>query len=128
MIVVDASVVVRALLAADGHGARATLSGHELVAPDILDVEVASALRGHWLARRLDDERLARAAGDLARLPVDRFPSHRLVSSALRLRANLTAYDATYVALAELLSVTLVTQDRRIASAPGVRCHVDVLP
>lgn len=128
MIVVDASVVVRALLAADGHGARETLSAHELIAPDILDVEVASALRGHWLAGRIDDERLARAAAYLARLPVDRYPSHRLVPSALRLRANLTVYDATYVALAELLAVPLVTQDRRIAGAPGIRSRVDVLP
>ena len=46
---------------------------------------------------------------------------------AFELRANVTAYDATYVALAEQLGCSLVTGDGRLALAPGVRCPVEVL-
>lgn len=128
MIVVDASVVVDALV--NGERARATrvrLSDEELFAPDILDVEVASALRGLWLTGRLDDPRLDRAVDDLARLRVERHPSAMLVRRSLHHRANLTTYDATYVALAEALGCSLVTSDRRIAAAPRLRCAVEVL-
>lgn len=128
MIVVDASVVVAVLIAAPaGRSVRARLSGHDLAAPDILDLEVASALRGLWLARRLDDRALERAVVRLGRLHVDRHASAALVPRALQLRANLTPYDAGYVALAEVLDCVLITADRRLAKAPGIRCAVEVL-
>lgn len=128
MIVVDASVIVDALVNGEtGRAARARLSGTELSAPDILDVEVASALRGLWLTGRLDDLRLDRAVDDLSRLRVERYQSAMLVRRSLQHRANLTTYDATYVALAEALSCPLVTRDRRIATAPRLRCSVEVL-
>jgi predicted nucleic acid-binding protein len=38
-----------------------------------------------------------------------------------------SVYDAWYVALAERLSVTLVTTDRRLASANGPRCEIEVV-
>jgi len=50
-----------------------------------------------------------------------------LLDPILRLRANLTAYDASYVALAELLGVDLLTIDARLASVPGIRCHIEVI-
>lgn len=128
MIVVDASVIVDVLVNGESSRAsRARLSGEEFVAPDILDVEVASALRGLWLIGRLDDVRLDRAVDDLARLQVDRHPSTVLIRRALQHRANLTSYDATYVALAETLGCPLVTRDRRIAAAPRLGCSVEVL-
>ncbi len=46
---------------------------------------------------------------------------------AYELRSNVTPYDATYVALAEGLSCPLVSADTRLARAPGIHCHVDVL-
>jgi predicted nucleic acid-binding protein len=50
-----------------------------------------------------------------------------LIARAWQLRDAVSAYDAQYVALAELLDVALVTADRRLARAPGVRCPVEVL-
>ncbi|GAA1805915.1 type II toxin-antitoxin system VapC family toxin [Agromyces neolithicus] len=129
MIVVDASVIVDVLVnGARARATRARLSDDELFAPDILDVEVASALRGLWLTGRLDDMRLDRAIDDLARLRVERHPSTLLIRRSLHHRANLTTYDATYVALAETLGCSFVTRDRRIATAPRLRCSVEVLP
>lgn len=125
MIIVDASVIAHALV--DAHPTiRARLSSETLAAPDILDVEVASAVRGLWLGGTLDDQQLTRATSDLARMRVERHPSAPLIPRALEMRANLTAYDATYVALAEILGCTLVTLDRRMAAASGVRCAIEV--
>ena len=50
-----------------------------------------------------------------------------LLDRTWRLKANLTAYDASYIALAELLGVDLLTIDSRLAGVPGIRCHVEVL-
>jgi predicted nucleic acid-binding protein len=51
-----------------------------------------------------------------------------LLARMWELRDNLSAYDASYVALAEALRCRLVTADARIAGAPGVRCAVTVVP
>ncbi|WP_353808857.1 type II toxin-antitoxin system VapC family toxin [Agromyces chitinivorans] len=128
MIVVDASVVVEALVgAARADATRARLAADELWAPDLLDVEVASALRGLRLAGRISDARLDRAVDDLARLRVERHPSAPLVRAALGHRDNLTTYDAMYVALAEVLGCALFTGDRRLAAASGIDCEVELL-
>jgi predicted nucleic acid-binding protein len=63
---------------------------------------------------------------DLLALPVDRFPTRPLMIRAYELRANVTAYDAAYIALAEGLACTLLTADGRLARTPGIRCQVDV--
>ncbi len=98
-----------------------------LYAPQILPAEVDSALRG-LVAGRV----LSAAQGDAAReqalsLPVELWPWHPLSARAWELRANLSSYDAGYVALAEHLAATLVTADARLARAPGLRCEVAVL-
>src|SRR5207237_2100930 len=51
-------------------------------------------------------------------------PSELLAPRAWTLRHTLSIYDASYVALAELLQTALVTLDRRIAGAPGLACSV----
>lgn len=126
MIVADASVVVQALVGgASGEDARRRLLGTECAAPDILDVEVASALRGLWLAGQVDAARLLRSVDDLAGLDVTRYPSRGLLGRAVELRGNLSVYDATYVALAEALGCPLLTVDRGLLGAPGLRCPVE---
>lgn len=129
MIVVDASVLAPALSddGPDGDEARARLLGEVLAAPDLIDLETASVLRGAVRAGTLPIRRAELALADLADLPIDRAAHRRLLSRCWELRDNLTIYDASYVALAELLEVQLVTADRKLAAAPGIRCAIDLL-
>ena len=43
------------------------------------------------------------------------------------LPANLTAYDAAFVALAEALDAPLLTRDERLATAPGIRARIELV-
>lgn len=126
----DASVLANALAddTADGRIARRRLtSGGELVAPDLVDVETVSVLRRRWLAGDVTARRFSAAIEDLEDISLTRFPTLPLMRRAYELRANVTAYDAAYVALAEQLDCVLVTADARLAKAPGVRCLVDLV-
>jgi predicted nucleic acid-binding protein len=129
VIVVDASVVVTGLAddGSDGDRVRARLRSEELAAPDLLDLEVTSAWRRLVAAGDIDERRAALALADLRSLRVERAPHGPLLERGWELRHNLTVYDAAYVALAELLRVDLLTGDRRLAEAPGVRCTVEVV-
>ncbi len=129
MIVVDASVLAPALAddGADGDRARLRLRGEQLVAPELVDLEVLSTLRRAVRAGRLDERRSGQALDDLAALPLRRVPHLPLLARAWELRDNLTAYDAAYVALAESLRALLLTADGGIEKASGVRCDVEVL-
>jgi len=89
--------------------------------------ETGAVLRKRWLAGTLSDQRFATAVGDLEQLALERVPSRRLMRRAYELRANVTAYDAGYVALAELLDCELLTADRRLANASGPRCTIRLL-
>jgi predicted nucleic acid-binding protein len=99
----------------------------ELAAPDLVDVETTAVLRKRWLAGSISDQRFAVAIEDLEDLDLDRYPTLPLMRRAYELRASLTAYDATYVALAELLGCGLLTGDGRLANAPGPRCTIRLL-
>ena len=129
MIVVDASVVVTALAddGPDGDRARARLRGERLAAPHLLDLEVLSAWRRLGAAGALDDRRATLAIEDLRGLRIDRVPHSPFLDRCWDLRENLTVYDAAYVALAEHTQSLLVTADRRLASAPGSRCEIELL-
>lgn len=129
MIVVDASVVATALTDddADGDRARAHLRGQRLAAPHLLDLEVTSVWRRLEATGRLDRRRAERALHDLLALGIERVTHTRLLDRCWELRNNLTVYDAAYVALAEALDAPLVTADRRLAGAPGIRCTIDFL-
>jgi predicted nucleic acid-binding protein len=129
VIVVDASVLAPALAddGADGDRARDRLAGERLAVPALADLEVCSVLRRAALAGRLDNRRSSQALSDLAALPLHRAPHLPLLHRIWKLRENLTVYDAAYVALAEALDVLLLTADRRLGGAPGVRCEVEVL-
>jgi predicted nucleic acid-binding protein len=129
VIVVDASVLAPALAddGDDGHRARGRLRGEELVAPELIDLEVLSTLRRAARAKRLDGDRSLQALSDLAALPLRRVPHLPLLGRVWELRDNLSAYDASYVALAEALDTVLVTADGRIKRASGINCEVAVL-
>lgn len=130
MIVVDASVLANALAddGLDGRRARVELGAADAIAaPELVDVETISVLRKRWQAGTLTARRFSTAIDDLEDLDLDRYPALPFMRRAYQLRANVTAYDATYVALAETLGCELLTGDARLARAPGVRCPVRVL-
>ena len=129
MIVVDASVLVTALAddGPDGERHRLRLASERLVAPHLIDVEVTSAWRRLAAAGHLDERRAAFARADLRSLPIRRVPHSPLLERCWELRANLTTYDAAYVALAELVDATLLTADARLAATPGPTCQIEVV-
>jgi predicted nucleic acid-binding protein len=114
------------LLALNTLQARVHKHGEQLVAPELIDLEVVSTLRHAARAKRLDGRRSAQALTDLAALPLRRVPHPPLFARG-ELRDNLSAYDASYVALAEALGTVLLTADGRLGRAAGIRCEVAVL-
>jgi predicted nucleic acid-binding protein len=123
--VVDAGVIV-GLVA--GNLDPAQLGEEELGAPHLLDTEVTHVLRSLVLRKTLTEKQGAIALGGVITLEITRFPADWLRPRMWELRHNLTGYDATYVALAELTEATaLLTTDTRLANAPGIRCAVRTL-
>ena len=130
MIVVDASALLEALLGTAASAAvtrRIFEAGQTLHAPHLLDVEVVQVLRRYAIAGDLDDQRARAALDDLADFPIRRYPHGLLFPRAWELRNNFSVYDAVYVALAEVLGVSLLTADDKLANAHGARCRVEVL-
>jgi predicted nucleic acid-binding protein len=129
MIVVDASALVEALFEGPGGplGARLLRSGDALIAPHLIDVEVAQVVRRMLGRGQIELRRASEAMLDLADFPIARRPHTLLLPRVWELRSNLTAYDAVYVALAEALDAPLVTRDSRLASAPGHAARVEVI-
>lgn len=130
MLVLDASVISEYLIAsALGRiaAARMERDAAALHIPHLAVVETTSVVR-QWAARRLVPERRAQAAlADLAAFPARRWAAEPLLPRIWELRTSLTAYDATYVALAEALDATLLTADARLARAHGPHCAIEVL-
>jgi len=126
VLVTDAGVWVRALVdEAPGDPIRTRLLAESVVAaPALIDLEFTNVLHGLLTkgSIALPDAELALA--EFLQAPIQRYTHESLVPPVWQLRQNLTAYDAAYVALAETLGVDLLTIDRRIGSAPGVRCRV----
>jgi predicted nucleic acid-binding protein len=98
-----------------------------LHAPFLLDVEVAQVLRRHVAKGLISEGRGQIALQDFLQIPLLRYPHDVLLERVWALRKNLTAYDATYVALAEALDMPLLTCDANIGGAPGHRARVDVV-
>jgi predicted nucleic acid-binding protein len=128
VLVVDASVLAPAVADAgpDGQRFRDRLRGEKLFGPDLLRVEVASVLRRHAGSGSLTQLQADAAIDDLLAFPITVYPTAPLLRRVWELRPNVTAYDGCYVAIAETLEVPLVTADRRLANAPGLRCAVEV--
>jgi predicted nucleic acid-binding protein len=130
VIVLDASVLANVVAddGSEGRRARAELRGAgALAAPDLVDVETVAVLRKRWLAGSISEGRFAVAVRDLEDIDLERHPVLRLMRRAFELRANVTPYDAAYVALAEVLGCELWTADQRLAKAPGPSCTVRVV-
>ena len=130
MIVVDTSAVLSILLGRPevlGLADR-VLSDGDLHAPHLLDVEFQHALWRLVRTGAISDDRATDARTDFADVTNIRYPHVPLADRIWALRHNMTAYDAAFVVLAEILAVPLITCDARLARAPGHRAAVEVFP
>ena len=129
MIVVDASAILEVLLrtpAAPAIEERLFERGEALHAPHLIDLEVLQVLRRYAAAGEISAERAREALDDLAAFRLHRWAHDALALRIWGLRQSFTAYAAAYIALAEALGAPLLTRDRRVASAPGIRVRVEV--
>jgi predicted nucleic acid-binding protein len=124
MIVLDASVVVELLTnGALAESLRRELAGSDesFLVPHLLDVEVASALRNLAAGRRIDGRRSKEFLAGLAALPAERYSHVPLLGRIWELRHNFTAYDAAYIALAEVTGSVLYTCDEKLSKGHRAR-------
>jgi predicted nucleic acid-binding protein len=130
VIVVDASALLEVLLntSVSGRVARRLFAPDEtLHVPHLLDLEVAQVLRRYGIVGEIDAERGEQALNDFTELPLNRYPHDLFLPRVWTLRRNLTAYDASYVALAEALGAPLITRDAALANAPGHSAHIELI-
>lgn len=129
-LVLDSSAIV-ALLADGGPAGdwvAASAADAFLAAPSLAIYECANILRRQQLAGRLEPVEATLAHRELVSLPLQLWPYAVTADRAWDLRATLTAYDASFVALAELLHAELVTLDRRLGRASGPTCPILMPP
>lgn len=130
MIVVDASALLEFLLQTPlgiRVEARIFRDGDELHVPHLADVEIVQALRRLVRTGDVSAARAADAIDDLTDLDVHRHAHVDLLGRAWKLRENISAYDAVYVALAEAIQAPIVTCDGPLANAPGHRTRIEVI-
>jgi predicted nucleic acid-binding protein len=131
MIVLDASAVLELLLnTVAGEQVRARIADPDesLHSPHLLAVEVTQVIRRYEAARAISAVIAVAALEDLAALDIARYAHEPLLSRVWELRDNVTAYDAVYLALAEVLDAPLLTFDQRLAAAPGHEASIECLP
>jgi predicted nucleic acid-binding protein len=130
VIVLDASALLEVLLrrpAAEILEPRLFAARETLHAPHLIDLEITQVLRRYAAHGEINDQRGRAALADLSDLPLRRYPHEFLLQRVWELRNNLTAYDAIYVALSEVLDAPLLTLDRRLAGASGHRARIETM-
>lgn len=111
-----------------GRWAESILVAGSLVAPHLMPVEAANVLRRLALAGEISADVASLAHDDLVSRRLKLFPYAPFAGRAWEMRANVTIYDAWYVALAEAMSATLATLDTRLARATGPQCRIALPP
>ncbi|WP_017572297.1 type II toxin-antitoxin system VapC family toxin [Nocardiopsis halotolerans] len=128
MVVIDASVLVNALVSDGTAGARANellAEKDTWAAPEHMPMEVFSAVRGLCLGGGITEGRAHAALTELSEgLEIDLVGVRRLSSMMWELRGHVSGYDAAYAAAARLLDCPLVTADIRLAKAVEKHCQV----
>jgi predicted nucleic acid-binding protein len=129
VIVLDASAAVDWMLQTPVGtliGRRILASGESLHAPHLIDLEVVQALRRLTKDGTITARRAHEGIQDLLALFMNRYPHYVFLPWIWQHRDNFSAYDACYVALAEKLGATLITRDRRLASAASHSAKIEV--
>jgi predicted nucleic acid-binding protein len=111
---------------ADGEWASQQIQRSHVSAPSLMPFEAANIIRRSEQAGIVGSDSAAQAHADLLQYPVELWPYELLAERSWQLRHNMTSYDASYAALAELLKVPLITLDTRISRVPTLRCEVRV--
>jgi predicted nucleic acid-binding protein len=130
LIVLDASAAVELVLRtplAERIAALVLDASEQLHAPHLIDIEVAQVLRRLAQAAELTPARAALALADFGDLAIERHAHGVLLRRVWSLRTVMSAYDASYVALAEALAAPLVTCDGRLARAPGHTAEIELI-
>ena len=126
--VIDASAAVEYLLKTElGLTISGVIENASLLAPELMDAEVLSALRRVVLYGRLDEARAQMAMEDLRDWPVERLSLRALAPLAWQYYRNISAYDAFYVAAARSHDLPLITTDARLARAPTLNIAIQHL-
>ena len=111
-----------------GHRVARMIEDSQLIAPELIDAEVMSTLRGAVLNGRLEPARAEMIIATLSQTPIERV-SHRTLSLlAWRYYQNVSAYDAFYLAVAHINGIPLVTCDGRLARAASLNVDVRYIP
>ncbi len=119
-VVIDASVVVNAVIGRDAGRLADVLSTSDAHAPELLWPEVLSAVTRLQRAGTMSPRRTADALQLACELPITSHPLRELVPAAYAASLGHSPYDAFYVALAHVLDADLVTADRRLAASANV--------
>lgn len=130
MIVVDTSAMIEVLLRTPhAKGVESWLYAPDQVvnAPHLIEVEIAQVIRRYVARGNIDESRGRAALRTLSDMDIDRHGHRALLPRIWALRHNMTSYDAIFFALAETLDAVLLTRDRRLAAAPGLRAHVELV-
>lgn len=124
-LVADASALVYLLVDASGVGewVGGQILGKTVFASDLVHFEVANQLRVHERRGKIDTTTASLAFEDLMNMDIKTEPFSVLANRIWELRANVTAYDASYVALAEWRRIPLLTADIKLVNSPGPRCE-----
>jgi predicted nucleic acid-binding protein len=125
-LVLDSSAIVALLVdgGRTGDWVASTVSKGLLAAPELAMFETVNVQRRQQLTGRLERVEATLAHQDLQSLPLQLWPYLPLADRAWELRETLTAYDASYVSLAELLGAPLVTLDTGLQRASGPNCAI----
>jgi len=128
-LVVDASAIVTLLIdpGSAGDAVAARMRHATLLAPALMPFEVANVVRRRRNAGMLSTAEADLAHAELVELPVELWPWQATALRAWELGANLSTYDAAYIALAEETDAPLLTRDARLASASGVRARIELV-